>query len=74
MTSWLFVYTSVLLTAVYKMANRVGLNKNVSTSALTRAERAQINELQVLPIEPLSRSNKSIVWKYTHNRLRLATE
>jgi len=55
MTSWLFVYTSVLLTAVHKMANRVGLNKNVSTSALTRAKRAQINELEVLPIEPLSR-------------------
>jgi len=40
------------------------INKNISTSALTRAERAEINELEVVVAEPQSRANKSIVWQY----------
>ena len=49
------------------MANR-NVNKNVSTSALSRAERAQISELEVIveldPKKTGTRINKSIVWRY----------
>src|SRR3984885_2467963 len=49
------------------MANR-NVNKNVSTSALSRVERAQINELVVLSEfsanKTGSRTNKSNVWCY----------
>jgi hypothetical protein len=49
------------------MANR-NVNKNVSTSALSRAERAQISELEVIveldPKKTSNRTNKSIVWRY----------
>ena len=51
----------------HKMANRT-INKNVSTSALSRAERAQISELLVVSELDAktggSRTNKSIVWRY----------
>ena len=51
----------------HKMANR-SINENVSTSALSRAERAQISELLVVSELDAktggSRTNKSIVWRY----------
>jgi hypothetical protein len=57
------------------MANFVGgsrsVNKNVSTSAVSRAEKVLINELRVIneshskPTKiPAKRSNASFVWQY----------
>ena len=41
------------------------VNKNTSTSGVTRAEKAQINELQVVcEISKASRSNRSGVWRH----------
>lgn len=44
------------------------INKNVSTSALSRADRAQISELEVVLDVACkksgSRTNKSVVWQY----------
>jgi hypothetical protein len=40
------------------------VNQNVSTSAVTRAEKAQINELVVVSEFKAHRANRSLVWQY----------
>jgi len=55
-------------------ANRV-INTNVSTSALTRAGRAEINELKVVVAKPQSHANKcspcmAVLWRAVQICLR----
>jgi hypothetical protein len=47
------------------MASSRPVNKNTSSSAVTRAEKAQISELRVVTENnKAARSNSSLVWRY----------